>query len=207
MDRITDLPVNYSKYLTNRRPASVQSHSASVGHVYEQQQPAPQPQFSQTEPAQQYRSTTYNYPGLSRRARERSLISSVDLIQVPTQPPIDHRTRTRTTTIERDTADPMPMAGIHLPTTQNMSKEMPPTEREKERTRRTLLKEKTHIRVSFRSVILLVLAYGSNEDDGRFQERHYFLSLSSSSSSLLPLLLLLLLFTHDFEYNEQFQIT
>lgn len=63
VDRITDLPVNYSKYLTNRRPASVQSHSASVGHVYEQQQPAPQPQFSQTEPAQQYRSSTYNYPG------------------------------------------------------------------------------------------------------------------------------------------------
>ena len=53
--------MNYSKYLTNRRPQSVQSRPAS-GATYEQQ--APQPQFSQTEPPQQYRTTTYNYPGL-----------------------------------------------------------------------------------------------------------------------------------------------
>jgi len=62
VDKITDLPVNYSKYLTNRRPQSVQSRSQSSSNLYEQQQ-APQPQFSQTEPAQQYRTTTYNYPG------------------------------------------------------------------------------------------------------------------------------------------------
>lgn len=53
--------MNYSKYLTNRRPQSVQSRAPSA--AYEQHQPAPQPQFSQTEPAQQYRTTTYNYPG------------------------------------------------------------------------------------------------------------------------------------------------
>jgi len=63
VDKITDLPVNYSKYLTNRRPQSVQSLSASSPNLYEQQQ-APQLQFSQTEPAQQYRTSTYNYPGL-----------------------------------------------------------------------------------------------------------------------------------------------
>ncbi len=63
VDRITDLPVNYSKYLTNRRPESGQSRSASSPNLYEQRQ-APQPQFSQTEPPQQYRTTTYNYPGL-----------------------------------------------------------------------------------------------------------------------------------------------
>jgi hypothetical protein len=65
VDKITDLPVNYSKYLTNRRPESVQSRSPSTGNLYDQQQYAAQPQFSQTEPAQQYRTTTYNYPGLS----------------------------------------------------------------------------------------------------------------------------------------------
>ncbi|CAF2404018.1 unnamed protein product [Rotaria sp. Silwood2] len=59
VDKITDLPVNYSKYLTNRRPESVQSRPASSAS----QQQAPQLQFSQTEPAQQYRSTSYNYPG------------------------------------------------------------------------------------------------------------------------------------------------
>ncbi|CAF1282920.1 unnamed protein product, partial [Rotaria sordida] len=59
VDKITDLPVNYSKYLTNRRPESVQSRPASSAS----QQQALQPQFSQTEPAQQYRSTSYNYPG------------------------------------------------------------------------------------------------------------------------------------------------
>lgn len=69
VDKITDLPVNYSKYLTNRRPQSVQSRSPSAGQYYEQQQPAPQPQFSQTEPAQQYRTTTYNYPGRSSCAK------------------------------------------------------------------------------------------------------------------------------------------
>jgi len=64
VDKITDLPVNYSKYLTNRRPQTGQSRSSSSANLYEQQQQqAPQPQFSQTEPAQQYRSTTYNYPG------------------------------------------------------------------------------------------------------------------------------------------------
>lgn len=64
VDKITDLPVNYSKYLTNRRPQTVQSRPPSTGNYYDQQQqPAPQPQFSQTEPAQQYRTTTYNYPG------------------------------------------------------------------------------------------------------------------------------------------------
>jgi len=51
--------VNYSKYLTNPRP---QSRSISSPNLYEQQQL--QPQFSQTEPTQQYRTTTYNYPGL-----------------------------------------------------------------------------------------------------------------------------------------------
>jgi hypothetical protein len=61
VDKITDLPVNYSKYLTNRRPQTSQSRLPSAS-VYDQQQ-APQPQFSQTEPAQQYRTTTYNYPG------------------------------------------------------------------------------------------------------------------------------------------------
>ena len=61
VDRITDLPVNYSKYLTNRRPPS---RSLSVASHYEQPQ-VTQPQFSQTEPAQQYRTTTYNHPGLS----------------------------------------------------------------------------------------------------------------------------------------------
>jgi hypothetical protein len=55
--------VNYSKYLTNRRPQSNQSRSPSSANLYDQQQQAPQPQFSQTEPAQQYRTTTYNYPG------------------------------------------------------------------------------------------------------------------------------------------------
>lgn len=59
VDKITDLPVNYSKYLTNRRPESVQSRSNS--NAYERA--PPQPQFSQPEPAPQYRSTTYNYPG------------------------------------------------------------------------------------------------------------------------------------------------
>lgn len=65
VDKITDLPVNYSKYLNNRRPqtSQSQSRSASYGNVHEQYQQAPQPQFSQTEPAQQYRTTTYNYPG------------------------------------------------------------------------------------------------------------------------------------------------
>ncbi len=53
--------MNYSKYLTNRRPQTTQSRSPSAS-VYNQQ-PAPQPQFSQTEPAQQYRTSTYNYPG------------------------------------------------------------------------------------------------------------------------------------------------
>ena len=65
VDRITDLPVNYSKYLTNRRAPSVQSNAN-----YYEQQPAPQPQFSQAEPAQQYRSTTYNYPGLFTTSQE-----------------------------------------------------------------------------------------------------------------------------------------
>lgn len=63
VDKITDLPVNYSKYLTNRRPQTGQVRSSSYGNIQEQYQQAPQPQFSQTEPAQQYRTTTYNYPG------------------------------------------------------------------------------------------------------------------------------------------------
>lgn len=67
VDKITDLPVNYSKYLTNRRPQTSQSRSASYGNVPEQYQAVPQQQFSQTEPAQQYRTTTYNYPGMSLR--------------------------------------------------------------------------------------------------------------------------------------------
>ena len=129
VDRITDLPVNYSKYLTNRRPASVQSHSASVGYAYEQQQPAPQPQFSQTEPAQQYRSTTYNYPGWFCRAYEPHVIFLVTLIQVPTQPPIGHRTRTRITTIVWVMVHPMPMVEIHRPTTRNMSEKILQRER------------------------------------------------------------------------------
>ncbi|CAF2516213.1 unnamed protein product [Rotaria sp. Silwood2] len=61
VDRITDLPMDYSKYLSNRRPQTVQSYSASNPNLYERQ--SPPPQLSQTEPAQQYRSTTYNYPG------------------------------------------------------------------------------------------------------------------------------------------------
>ena len=68
VDKITDLPVNYSKYLTNRRPQTVQSRSGSSANGYDQQQQQQyqqqaQPQMSQTEPAQQYRTTTYNYPG------------------------------------------------------------------------------------------------------------------------------------------------
>jgi len=59
VDKITDLPVNYSKYLTNRRPSS---RSMSSTNVYDQQ-PSSQPQLSQTEPAQQYRTSTLNYPG------------------------------------------------------------------------------------------------------------------------------------------------
>lgn len=51
--------MDYSKYLTNRRPESVQSRAPSNASY----QPTAQPQFSQTEPAQQYRTTTYNYPG------------------------------------------------------------------------------------------------------------------------------------------------
>lgn len=57
MDRITDLPVNYSKYLTNRRPDSVQSRSLSSPNLHA-------PQLSQPEPLQQYRSPTYNYPSM-----------------------------------------------------------------------------------------------------------------------------------------------
>lgn len=52
VDKIVDLPVNYSKYLTNRRPESVQSRSASSSNLYEQYQ-APPPQFTQTEPVRQ----------------------------------------------------------------------------------------------------------------------------------------------------------
>lgn len=58
VDKIVDLPVNYSKYLTNRRPESVQSRSASSSNLYEQYQGPPQ-QFTQTEPV---RRTVYNYP-------------------------------------------------------------------------------------------------------------------------------------------------
>ncbi|CAF0831186.1 unnamed protein product [Adineta steineri] len=64
VDKITDLPVNYSKYLTNRRPQTGQvRQSSSYDNISDQYQQAPQQQFSQTEPAQQYRTTTYNYPG------------------------------------------------------------------------------------------------------------------------------------------------
>ncbi|CAF3332170.1 unnamed protein product [Rotaria socialis] len=59
VDKITDLPVNYSKYLTNRRPETVQSRAPSTASQY---QPAPQ-QFTQAEPGPEYRSTNYNYPG------------------------------------------------------------------------------------------------------------------------------------------------
>ncbi|CAF0901787.1 unnamed protein product [Rotaria sp. Silwood1] len=59
VDKITDLPVDYSKYLSSRRPQTVQSQSSPT--LYERQ--SPPPQLSQTEPAQQYRSTNYNYPG------------------------------------------------------------------------------------------------------------------------------------------------
>jgi hypothetical protein len=55
--------VNYSKYLTNRRPQTTQSRASSA-NLYDQQHQAPQPLLSQTEPAQQYRTATYNYPGL-----------------------------------------------------------------------------------------------------------------------------------------------
>lgn len=59
VDKITDLPVNYSKYLTNRRPESVQSRTASSPNLYDQHAL----QFSQPpEPLTQYRSSTYNYP-------------------------------------------------------------------------------------------------------------------------------------------------
>ena len=64
VDKITDLPVNYSKYLNNRRPQTGQPRlSSSTGNLYDQYQQAPQQQLSQTEPPQQYRTTTYNYPG------------------------------------------------------------------------------------------------------------------------------------------------
>jgi len=59
VDKITDLPMNYSKYLTNRRPQSTQSISSSTPSLVQYNQP----QFSQAEPASQYRTTTYNYPG------------------------------------------------------------------------------------------------------------------------------------------------
>jgi hypothetical protein len=52
--------MNYSKYLTNRSAGS-----RSPSGFYDQRQ-SPQPQFSQTEPTQQYRSPAYNYPGSFR---------------------------------------------------------------------------------------------------------------------------------------------
>ncbi|CAF4260155.1 unnamed protein product, partial [Adineta steineri] len=59
VDKISDLPVNYSKYLTNRNTTSRSLPSSSS---YDQQQGA-QPQPSQTGPAQQYRANTYSNPG------------------------------------------------------------------------------------------------------------------------------------------------
>ncbi|CAF3861589.1 unnamed protein product [Adineta steineri] len=59
VDKISDLPVNYSKYLTNRNTTSRSLPSSSS---YDQQQGA-QPQASQTGPAQQYRANTYSNPG------------------------------------------------------------------------------------------------------------------------------------------------
>lgn len=59
VDKITDLPVDYSKYLS-RRPISVQSRAPSNAGAYDH---APPPQISQPAPGPQYRSTTYNYPG------------------------------------------------------------------------------------------------------------------------------------------------
>ncbi|CAM4783927.1 unnamed protein product [Rotaria magnacalcarata] len=61
VDRITDLPVDYSKYLTNHRPQTVQAQSYRCSNFYDCQ--SPQPQLSHTEPTQQYRATTANYPG------------------------------------------------------------------------------------------------------------------------------------------------
>ena len=61
VDKITDLPVNYSKYLTNRRPVTVQSQPAPSPPVLQRQ--LSQPILSPSEPVRQYRSTTYNYPG------------------------------------------------------------------------------------------------------------------------------------------------
>jgi hypothetical protein len=61
VDKITDLPLDYSKFLADRPPESVQNRSLSSPNFYEQQ--PLQPQFSQTEPTQQYRTTNYNYPG------------------------------------------------------------------------------------------------------------------------------------------------
>ncbi|CAF0806465.1 unnamed protein product [Didymodactylos carnosus] len=65
VDKITDLPINYSKYLTNRsRPPSAPSRSTSSPNLAQSHQIQQiQPQFNQTEPGSQYRTTTYNYPG------------------------------------------------------------------------------------------------------------------------------------------------
>ncbi|CAF1014082.1 unnamed protein product, partial [Didymodactylos carnosus] len=62
VDRITDLPVNYSKYLTNRSRPPSSSSSPNLAYSNQMQQQN-QPQFNQTEPVSQYRTTTYNYPG------------------------------------------------------------------------------------------------------------------------------------------------
>ncbi|CAF4519809.1 unnamed protein product [Rotaria socialis] len=61
VDRITDLPMDYSKYLTNHRSQTVQAQSYRSSNCYECQ--SPQPQLSHTEPTQQYSTTTANYPG------------------------------------------------------------------------------------------------------------------------------------------------
>lgn len=59
VDKITDLPVDYSKYLTSRRPDTVPSRPMSNASQYQ-----PPQQYTQAEPAQQYRTAGYNYPGI-----------------------------------------------------------------------------------------------------------------------------------------------
>ncbi|CAF1206846.1 unnamed protein product [Adineta ricciae] len=73
VDKITDLPVNYSKYLTNRR-----SSTNSLPPSSNQTQMV-QPQFSTAEPTQQYRSAASNYPGAYTTTYRSSYKNQYDL--------------------------------------------------------------------------------------------------------------------------------
>lgn len=62
VDKITDLPIDYSKYLSNRRPTTVQSQPYSGQSAYDRQ--PTQVQFSSAEPTQELRPITLTHPGL-----------------------------------------------------------------------------------------------------------------------------------------------